>query len=199
MLEHHQRAIANLVDKFRADDDCMAVIVSGSGERTDTRFVRRRDGSLFSHPGRCRAREPYSRLSGKESGTQFCGLLCSGRALWRVFFRAGTRVEQLVFAGACRQSGRSIRWTAHFGLQSYPVPCHKSLMKALEQAPPKPEGYMDLQNRMLTAPSVETIGAFTSCVREFHDWGITSHSSVSRFIVNNEWNWLDHEPPLADR
>jgi hypothetical protein len=78
-------------------------------------------------------------------------------------------------------------------------PCHKSMMAALEKAPAKPESYMELQNAMLRTPNRETIKSFVDCIRSFHDWGIASRESVSRFIVNNEWNWLEHEPPLSDR
>ncbi|MCD9024932.1 nucleotidyltransferase domain-containing protein [Cohnella silvisoli] len=78
-------------------------------------------------------------------------------------------------------------------------PCHKSMMITLEKAPKKPDSYMKLQELMLRNPNKETISAFVECVRSFHDWGITPYEAVSRFIVNNEWNWLDHEPPISDR
>jgi hypothetical protein len=78
-------------------------------------------------------------------------------------------------------------------------PCHKSLQGALEGAPAKPDSYMELQNAMLTNPDKETIRAFIEAVQTFHDWGITWEEAVSRFIVNNEWNWLDGEPPISDR
>jgi predicted nucleotidyltransferase len=78
-------------------------------------------------------------------------------------------------------------------------PCHKSMMTTLEKAPEKPESYMELQELMLRNPNKETINAFVECIRSFYDWGITPSESVSRFILNNEWNWLDHEPPISDR
>ncbi|CAN7630931.1 nucleotidyltransferase domain-containing protein [Paenibacillus sp. LjRoot153] len=78
-------------------------------------------------------------------------------------------------------------------------PCHKSMMNTLERVQDKPVSYLELQDAMLTMPNKETISAFIECIRSFHDWGITPHESVSRFIVNNEWNWLDGEPPISDR
>ncbi|UKS28632.1 nucleotidyltransferase domain-containing protein [Paenibacillus sp. HWE-109] len=78
-------------------------------------------------------------------------------------------------------------------------PCHKSMMSSLERVPEKPKSYVQLQNEMLARPNKETISTFVECVRSFHDWGITPNESVSRFIVNNEWNWLEGEPPLSDR
>ncbi|MBB6670335.1 nucleotidyltransferase domain-containing protein [Cohnella nanjingensis] len=78
-------------------------------------------------------------------------------------------------------------------------PCHKSLMTALETATDRPERYLELLESMLRDPNRETIGALTACVRDFHDWGIAPHEAVSRFVVNNEWNWIEQEPPLSDR
>ncbi|NOU64574.1 hypothetical protein GC096_11085 [Paenibacillus sp. LMG 31461] len=78
-------------------------------------------------------------------------------------------------------------------------PCHKSLLSTLERAIEKPASYVELQDAMLTKPNTETISAFIACIRSFHNWGITPNESISRFIVNNEWNWLDGEPPISDR
>ncbi|WP_248928685.1 nucleotidyltransferase domain-containing protein [Paenibacillus hamazuiensis] len=78
-------------------------------------------------------------------------------------------------------------------------PCHKSLKHALEKAPAKPDDYMKLHDEMLMNPTKETIDAFMKCIRTFHDWGIDSKKTVSRFVENNEWNWLEGEPPLSDR
>ncbi|UVI32956.1 nucleotidyltransferase domain-containing protein [Paenibacillus spongiae] len=78
-------------------------------------------------------------------------------------------------------------------------PCHKSLMQTLEKTPEKPEAYMDLMKAMLANPTLETIRAFTECIKSFHDWGLTPGQALSRFVENNEWNWMEHEPPLSDR
>lgn len=78
-------------------------------------------------------------------------------------------------------------------------PCHKSMTSVLAALPRMPERYLDLQERMLLDPTRETIQAFVEAIRTFHDWGIASEAAVSRFIRNNEWNWLEGEPPLSDR
>lgn len=78
-------------------------------------------------------------------------------------------------------------------------PCHKSLMLALEKASEKPDSYMELQHAMLTNPTKETIGAFVNCISSFYDWGISMDEAVSRFVENNEWNWMVSEPPISDR
>ncbi|MCQ6557458.1 nucleotidyltransferase domain-containing protein [Paenibacillus mendelii] len=78
-------------------------------------------------------------------------------------------------------------------------PCHKSFMHVLQGAPEKPEGYLALMNAMLATPTGETIRAFVDCITSFYDWGLPEDKAVSRFVVNNEWNWLESEPPLSDR
>lgn len=78
-------------------------------------------------------------------------------------------------------------------------PCHKSMPALLQKLVSKPDSYMELQDAMLQQPNRKTIDAFMTCVRDFHDWGISFHEAVSRFIVNNEWNWIDQAPPLSDR
>jgi len=78
-------------------------------------------------------------------------------------------------------------------------PCHKSLAHVLRLAPEKPQDYMELQQAMLDNPTRETIGAVVASINSFRDWGLASEKAVCRFVVNNEWNWLDGEPPLSDR
>ena len=78
-------------------------------------------------------------------------------------------------------------------------PCHKSMPGVLRTLSHIPDRYFELQEDMLLHPYRETIQAFVECIRSFHEWGITPHEAVSRFIQNNEWNWLEDEPPLSDR
>jgi hypothetical protein len=78
-------------------------------------------------------------------------------------------------------------------------PCHKSMMSVLRTLTHIPDRYFELQEEMLLNPKRETIQAFVECMRSFHEWGIAPHEAVSRFIQNNEWNWLEDEPPLSDR
>ncbi|GGD98178.1 nucleotidyltransferase domain-containing protein [Paenibacillus nasutitermitis] len=78
-------------------------------------------------------------------------------------------------------------------------PCHKSLAHALRQAPEKPRDYLELQQAMLEGPTRETIGAVVASIQSFRDWGLPGEKTISRFVLNNEWNWLDGEPPLSDR
>ncbi|MBD0384880.1 hypothetical protein [Paenibacillus sedimenti] len=78
-------------------------------------------------------------------------------------------------------------------------PCHKSLMRVVEEAPEKPENYIKLTNNLLINPTKESISEFVDLISSYKDWGITFSQAVSIFINNNEWNWIDTTPPIQDR
>ncbi|WP_171655127.1 nucleotidyltransferase domain-containing protein [Paenibacillus foliorum] len=78
-------------------------------------------------------------------------------------------------------------------------PCHKSFMRVVEDAPVKPEHFVALANELVQQPTLERITAFVELISEFQDWGVSRHQAVSIFVTNNEWNWMETEPPLQDR
>ncbi|WP_168120420.1 nucleotidyltransferase domain-containing protein [Paenibacillus sp. HB172176] len=78
-------------------------------------------------------------------------------------------------------------------------PCHKSLMTAVEKATDKPQHFIESANEILRAPTIEKVKAFVEQISSFQHWGITDSQAVSIFVENNEWNWLEQEPPLQDR
>ncbi len=78
-------------------------------------------------------------------------------------------------------------------------PCHKGLMAAVESAPLKPDHFAENANELLAAPTPEKCAAFADMLLSFHDPGITSDQAVTLFVENNEWNWIDREPPVQDR
>ncbi|WP_372631133.1 nucleotidyltransferase domain-containing protein [Cohnella sp.] len=78
-------------------------------------------------------------------------------------------------------------------------PCHKSLMKAVEKAPEKPDGFIEMVNDLLTAPTGDKCKAFAGAVLGFLPPTFAPELSTSIFMENNEWNWLDGEPPIGDR
>ncbi|MBB6634622.1 nucleotidyltransferase domain-containing protein [Cohnella thailandensis] len=78
-------------------------------------------------------------------------------------------------------------------------PCHKDLMKAEKQAPYKPEGFAEQAEVLLKEPTVDKCMSFAAMLLGFRDPGIPFEQAVSLFVDNNEWNWLEHEPPLTDR
>ncbi|MEK6991394.1 nucleotidyltransferase domain-containing protein [Paenibacillus sp. FSL K6-1566] len=78
-------------------------------------------------------------------------------------------------------------------------PCHKSLMTAVESAPEKPDGFIQLANDMLRNPTDEKCKAVAGMLLGFGIPGFDPQLSTTVFMENNEWNWLDGEPPLSDR
>lgn len=78
-------------------------------------------------------------------------------------------------------------------------PCHKGLMEAVERVADKPKGFLMLAKQLLAEPSADKCMAFAGMMLGFRDPGITFEQAGSLFVENNEWNWLEHEPPLTDR
>ncbi|SLK20885.1 MULTISPECIES: nucleotidyltransferase domain-containing protein [unclassified Paenibacillus] len=78
-------------------------------------------------------------------------------------------------------------------------PCHKGLMDAVQATPNKPEHFVQQANDLLSAPSYEKCMDLAKVMLGFHDPGISFEQALSLFVSNNEWNWIDHEPPLTDR
>jgi len=78
-------------------------------------------------------------------------------------------------------------------------PCHKSLMSEVERAPDKPESFIQLANDLLIDPTEQKCAGFASMLLGFANPGLSTEQSVTVFMQNNEWNWLDQEPPLCDR
>jgi hypothetical protein len=77
-------------------------------------------------------------------------------------------------------------------------PYHKWFMYELNRAPDKPADFMPRLEALLARPGRETAQAFRDCVVEFRDWGLTSRQAFARFIIENEWNWREGQPPLSD-
>ncbi|MCF3649683.1 nucleotidyltransferase domain-containing protein [Synoicihabitans lomoniglobus] len=77
-------------------------------------------------------------------------------------------------------------------------PFHKWMLREVERAPDRPADMLAMIDRILDESSAESVEALFSAVKatttvEFDDatWG-------RWFQRDNELNWLDHEPPVAD-
>jgi len=77
-------------------------------------------------------------------------------------------------------------------------PGHKGLFAELDLVRHKPEGFMVLSNMLMKDPTAENTKAFVDCIECFFNEGISYQESVSIFVENNEWNWRQGRPPLAD-
>ena len=77
-------------------------------------------------------------------------------------------------------------------------PYHKWLMRAVGDAPEKPDGLLDLAERLLASPTVENADAFASAVVFFRQWPLSATPWTAQIVLDSEWNWLDHRPPIED-
>ncbi|WP_185129361.1 hypothetical protein [Cohnella zeiphila] len=78
-------------------------------------------------------------------------------------------------------------------------PCHKSMMSAVENAPEKPDRFVETALDLLQNPTYEKCTSFAQMMLDFRAPGITYNQAVSLFVGNNEWNRLEQDPPLSDR
>lgn len=69
-------------------------------------------------------------------------------------------------------------------------PCHKDLMKSLEEAPDKPNDYIARANDLLTSHTPEKVASFLSDFRKYAEYKVSSKEAGSIFIKENEWNWF---------
>lgn len=77
-------------------------------------------------------------------------------------------------------------------------PYHKWMMAEIERAPEKPENFIALADALLTTPNTDTATAFSDCVVNFRDWGMTIREAVDRFTEDSERTWMHGRPALYD-
>ena len=77
-------------------------------------------------------------------------------------------------------------------------PYHKWLIRALEDAPDKPDGFIASLAALNTAPSAETAGQLFDCIRLFQEWGVQDIEAYTWFMREVEWSWRDGPPSLED-
>ncbi|MFZ5823722.1 MAG: hypothetical protein ACOY94_05235 [Bacillota bacterium] len=77
-------------------------------------------------------------------------------------------------------------------------PYHKWLLKALSEAPLKPQGLMERIDELLANPCRETANRFCDCILGFTDWPAPPEGWAARFMHDVEWPWRRGATPLAD-
>ena len=68
-------------------------------------------------------------------------------------------------------------------------PYKKWLMTEVAQAPEKPEGFLELAQRLLQERTCEAGDALWKSINEFRDWGIPLGTTFMRFMLDIEWGW----------
>lgn len=73
------------------------------------------------------------------------------------------------------------------------------MMSVVESAPEKPNNYKALVVDLIEAPTLEKCLEFATAILTFRPLELANDEALSLFILNNEWNWLEQNPPLQDR
>ena len=77
-------------------------------------------------------------------------------------------------------------------------PYHKWLIRALEDAPDKPDGFMASLTALNAGPSTETAAVLFEGLRRFRDWGVRDIEAYTWFMREVEWGWRGGTPSLED-
>lgn len=77
-------------------------------------------------------------------------------------------------------------------------PYHKWLLKALQDAPDKPEGLMESIDKMLDQPTQDHITAFFELVKEHKEWKTDTVAWPNTVARDNELVWMEREPHVDD-
>lgn len=77
-------------------------------------------------------------------------------------------------------------------------PYHKWMLRALQDAPLKPEGTMDLIESLLSDPSAERASALADAVIGFRPWPEPEFGWPNQVIVDSEWPWMHDASSIDD-
>jgi hypothetical protein len=78
-------------------------------------------------------------------------------------------------------------------------PCPKQLLSTVATAADQPTDFVARTEALLRAPSPDALQAYLQLVGGFADWGLPEDEILTLFMELDEWSWLDHEPPIAQR
>lgn len=77
-------------------------------------------------------------------------------------------------------------------------PYHKWMLAETKRAAAKPAGFDDRLDHILKEPNWELIQTFTNDLLAFLHLEEKNIDWPSQFLLDSEWNWLEHEPPVDD-
>jgi predicted nucleotidyltransferase len=81
-------------------------------------------------------------------------------------------------------------------------PYHKWFMRQLDNAPDKPDDFMELVRVLLKDPCKKNADLLTECLYNFRDWPKPPHGNdgvCARFFEDSECNWKNGIAPVCDR
>lgn len=77
-------------------------------------------------------------------------------------------------------------------------PYHKWLMRTVAELPEKPDDLIELAGALVASPTGEAADAFATSVVLFTEWPVSDTPWSTQFVLDSEWNWLHHPPPVED-
>ena len=78
------------------------------------------------------------------------------------------------------------------------VPNRKHFIAAIERAPRKPDGFVELARELAAHPSIPVAQRFYDGVMSFADWPQPAEGHWARFSRDRETNWRTARPALGD-
>ncbi|VBB85992.1 Putative protein of unknown function [Podospora comata] len=77
-------------------------------------------------------------------------------------------------------------------------PFHKWFLRLLGDAPEKPEGFMDLVDRVIRDPTEANTEHFFEVVANWKEWATSPNRPGALYMVDSELNWLYLQTPVDD-
>ena len=77
-------------------------------------------------------------------------------------------------------------------------PYHKWFLRALADAPDKPDDLLPLMDHLMAQPTHANAKALLACVGQFRDWGARPEQAPARFMLDSEWTWRNGSAPVED-
>ncbi|HKD76177.1 MAG TPA: nucleotidyltransferase domain-containing protein [Ktedonobacterales bacterium] len=78
-------------------------------------------------------------------------------------------------------------------------PNMKRLMETLALAPEQPDGFLDILQAALNAPSATSAKAISTNILQFREWDMTPLQASVQYMQDTEWRWRIDRPDLCDR
>ncbi len=77
-------------------------------------------------------------------------------------------------------------------------PYHKWLLAETHRAPLKPASYDAMLAQVLAAPAPDNVNPFCEEMLRYLNLEEQAVDWPNQFLIDSEWNWVEHEPPVDD-
>ena len=117
---------------------------------------------------------------------------------WRWYYSEGVKKENnyLIYLALQKIVLFSCRLILNENEMLYPY--HKWLLRVVERAEVKPEGFDKALTQLLAAHDLETVNQFSSQLIRFLQIDEKALDWPNHFLHDSELNWMEHEPPIDD-